>query len=885
MSQDTALPAPIDSELIVSTNRIAGFKGLLHQYQKGLADDFRAGAPVLNLIASRTDFVDALLTRCWEYFTDPYQNRLALIAAGGYGRRELHPHSDIDIVVLLDTKNRSTYRNALESFFTFLWDIGLKPGHSVCTIDECVEQAENDQSSMTRLMESRLIAGASDLFDEVKSKIAPDRIWPSDKFFRAKMEEQAARYKKFDDTAYKLEPNVKEGPGGLRDIQVIAWTIKRHYNSPTLYELVKYHCLTQTEYDEFMEAQVFLWRVRYALHIITDRAEDRLVFDHQIAVAEVLGYHDTKENKAVENFMQQYYRTVTRVERLNEMLLQLFSEDFLKERENCQTKAIDRQFQSKCDFLEVRHENVFSENPLALLEIFLVLQLNPKLKGVHASTIRVIRQNLGLIDEKFRSNKKANVLFMEILRQPGGVTHQLRRMNRYGVLAAYLPEFAQVVGRMQYDLFHVYTVDEHSLFVVRNLRRFALQKHHKELPFCNDVFLLIPKPELLYLAGLLHDIGKGRGGDHSNIGEDIASTFCKQHGLNETDTRMVTWLVRHHLIMSMTAQRKDIQSPDIIHEFASHVGNQETLNYLYLLTVADIRATNPTLWNSWIDSLLKELYMETHRAFRRGLDNPIEHREKIKAAQEQARKLLSQLGLPKEDAKNVWRTISEDYFLRYSVDESAWHTIAISACKPADLPLALLRPQSQHGTAEVFLYTKNRDFIFSTSTGVLDRLGLTILNARIITTHNGYVLNSYQILEQSGDAIQELHREHRICVKLREAMKNPGPCAVSGDRNGSRTLKHFTVKPQVIYHDDPQNRYTILELLATDRPGLLMQVGQAFDQTSIRLHQAKITTIGSRAEDLFYVTDKNDRPLVSEGIKGKLKKAVIDMVGNTANQS
>lgn len=872
---------PVSRHLFDSPNRIQAFKELLRQNQKNLALRFETGTPVLELIAARADFIDELLVGCWKNFLSPAEKRLALIAAGGYGRRELHPYSDVDILVLLDSQNPKIYQNALQQFFTFLWDIGLKIGQSVSTIDECLEQAEQDQSSMTRLMETRLIDGSQSLFQEMKDKTAPDQIWPSDKFFQAKIAEQQARYKRYDDTVYKLEPNVKEGPGGLRDIQLIAWVIKRHYNSPTLYELVKHGCLTESEYAEFMEAQKYLWRVRFALHTLTQRAEERLLFDHQVDMATLLGYAETQENKAVENFMQQYYRTVARVERLNEMLLQLFSEVFLRAHENCETAPIRHDFQSVGDYLEVTHENVFTENPLALFEIFLLLQQQPELKGVRASTIRLIRQCLPLIDDHFRNDKQANRLFMEILKQPRGVFQQLRRMHRYGVLAAYFTDFGQIVGRMQYDLYHVYTVDEHTLFLVRNLTRFALQRHNHELPFCNKIFMLIPKPELLYLAGLLHDIGKGRGGDHSKIGEQIARTFCERHELTETDTRLVTWLVRNHLIMSKTSQRKDIQDPDIVHEFALKVGNHEYLNYLYLLTVADIRATNPALWNSWIDSLLNELYLGTHRAFRRGLHNPVEQQERIKESQQEARNRLSELGLPEKDIKRVWRSISENYFQRYSAEDSVWHTIAIASCKLSDLPLVLLRPQSQRGTAEVFLYTKDRDYIFSQSTAILDQLGLTILDARIITSNDGYVLNSYQVLEQSGEPLRDLHRGQEICIKVRDTMKNSTSWVTNVVRKPHRTTKHFPIPTQVQYHEDPQNRYSILELVATDQPGLLSKVGQAFDQVGIRLYQAKITTIGSRAEDLFYITDKQNKPLESKQLKEILREVVIETVGKT----
>lgn len=870
----------VKGEFLYAPERVKRIRDLIRRNNDELSKAFRAGASVLDLIKVRADFIDDLLITCWQHFLGPYAQQLALAAVGGYGRRELHPHSDIDILILLDDSEHERYQKELESFFTFLWDVGLKPGQSVRTVEECVAQAIHDQTVITNLMESRLIYGNQALFDSMKSQTAPDKIWPSREFFEAKMAEQLARYAKYHDTAYNLEPNIKEGPGGLRDIQNIAWVIKRHFNSSTLYELVAQGILTESEYHELMNAQKYLWKLRFALHILTNRCEDRLLFDYQKALAEQFGFQNQgKENQAVEAFMQQYYRTVMGLERLNEMLLQLLREMLLEEFNGCQPIPINDHFQSSNHHIEVRYPDVFRQHPWGLLEIFLILQKNRELKGIRAPTIRLIRQNLYLIDNRFRHDKRACVLFMEILRQSCGITHQLRRMNRYGVLAAYLPEFAHVVGRMQYDLFHVYTVDEHSLFVVRNLRRFSLDIHQHEFPLCHDVFKLIPKPELLYIAGLYHDIAKGKGGDHSIIGETMAWSFCQRHALNEGDAALVAWLVRHHLIMSMTSQRKDIEDPEVVHEFAELVGDEERLDYLYLLTVADIRATNPNLWNSWKDVLLKELYLATRQAFQRGLENPLDQQDKAFHTRQEAKGLLNRLGLKDEIINQVWRSLNDDYFLRYGAEESAWHTLAIASCKEEDLPLVLLRPQNYRGGAEVFLYMKNEDYIFSHSTAVLDQLGLTILDARIFTSSDGYALNSYLVLEQSGEPIRDLSREQQICSKLRKAMKHPSEACLKVVRREDRHIKHFPIKTQVSYHSDPQNRYTLLELVATDRPGLLSKVGQAFNCLHIRLHNAKVTTIGSRAEDTFYITDQQNNPLHSPHLKKALRRAIIERVG------
>jgi [protein-PII] uridylyltransferase len=869
---------------LTTAELIRTVKDCIKQQHAELIDRFHAGVPAAELIRARSDFMDEVLGACWRRFLGAYADKLALVAVGGYGRRELHPFSDIDILALLEHSETgedsaaAAYQPALSAFLNFLWDIGLKPAQSVRTVEECARLARQDQTIITNLIESRLIAGSPTLFDTLWTRIGPEHLWPSPEFFEAKMAEQAARYAKYHDTAYNLEPNIKEGPGGLRDIQSIGWIIKRHYNSRTL-NLLREGWLTESEYAELVQARDFLWQLRFALHALTGRAEDRLLFEYQKELARQFGYRDPDINQSVEQFMQLYYRTVMGLERLNEMLMQLFKEVVLHGDEDFVILPINEHFQAVNNYVEVLHPETFKRHPLALLKIFLLLQQNTNLQGIRASTIRLIRQHLGLIDENFRRDPEACRLFMTILRQKAGITHQLRRMNRYGVLAAYLPAFGRVVGRMQYDLFHVYTVDEHTLFVIRNLRRFSLNQFRADHPLCNEIFELIEKPELLYIAALMHDIAKGGGGDHSTLGASIAEEFCRRHGIGPRDTALVCWLVRHHLLMSMTAQRKDINDPEVIHEFATALGDQATLDHLYLLTVADIRATNPNLWNSWKDALLKELYLTTRWVFRRGLAKPLEQAEKIASVKAESRALLERLGISDNIVEQVWQTLNDEYFLRYLPEEAAWHTVAIADCKAEDLPLVLLRPISQRGSAEIFVYARNQDSIFAHSTAVLDQLGLTVFDARIITAGEGYVLNSYQVLEQTGEPIRDHLRQVQICVRLRQSLSQANGKPIQVQRREPRQIKHFTVPTQVYFHEDPQNRYTILELVATDRPGLLSKVGQAFTRCGVRLYNAKISTIGSRAEDIFYITGPDDRPLANDIQKRQLSEAIVNLVG------
>ena len=869
------LNKPFSVDLSKESNTIDLFKGFLKSNDEELARQFSPHKPVDSEILAKARFIDALLTTCWKHFLGSLENTLSLVAVGGYGRNELFPHSDIDILILLDKDETHDYQSALSDFNTFLWDIGLKPGLSTRSIDECIEAAKNDQTVYTCLLETRLIYGNSSLFEALTQFIDSDQIWPSEEFFLAKLEEQDHRYSKYHDTAYNLEPNVKESPGGLRDMQLIAWVFKRHYHSATLKELIKYEFITPQEYQDLIDAQQQLWQIRYALHILTGRCEDRLLFDYQREMAIWFGYTDANNNQCIEQFMQAYFKTVVGLERLNEMLLQIFRERFTALGKDKKPQSLNKHFNVISNYIEAKHDQIFIEDPLSLLKIFLLQQQNPSIIGVRATTIRLIKNNLSLIDQKFRENEEARRLFIEIFRQPHGVTHALRRMNRYGVLAAYLPSFANIVARMQYDLFHIYTVDEHTLFVIRNLRRFALEKHQEELPFCNAIFKHINKPEIIYLAALFHDIAKGKGGDHSTLGEAIVKKFCSQHKISDHESKLIAWLVKNHLIMSMTAQRKDISDPEIIHEFASQVGSVEYLNHIYLLTVADIRATNPELWNSWKDSLLKELYSAAHNAIRRGLQEPATQQARCEETKLEARDILRQQGLSDKTIKSAWKHFNDDYFLRYYPEDIVCHTVALASINENDLPLVLLRPQTQRGSAEVVIFAKNHQGIFSNCTAILDQLGLTILDARIVSTNNDYILNSFQVLEQSGVPIKDLHRELHICSLVKKNLLNFEMSTQLNLHRQSRQAKHFPIPTQIHFHKDPREHCTILEIITTDRPGLLSQISNIFRQHDIQLSSARITTIGSRVEDMFYITDKRLNPISDAKHLNVLKTALL----------
>jgi [protein-PII] uridylyltransferase len=873
-----AAPSPLPA--LAADAALVDCRSHLTAVREGLRQRYLAAAPIGELVHGLAQAVDQILAQAWRHSALPHEG-VALVAVGGYGRGELHPHSDIDIAIVLKAAPDEKLRQQLERFITLLWDLGLDIGHSTRTLEECRREAAADVTVATNLMEARLLQGDGALYAQMREITGPAQIWPTPVFFAAKRDEQAARYRRFHDTAQNLEPNVKEGPGGLRDIQVIGWVAKRHFGAETLHDLVDRGFLTEEEYHTLNAGQEFLWRIRYGLHLHTGRREDRLLFDHQRLIAEQSGFRDPKGgHRGIEQFMKLFYRTLLELRRLNEMLLGLFEEAILHAAHPAEIIPLNNRFQIRNGFIETCHDQVFQRYPFALLEIFLFMQQRPEIQGVRASTIRLIRNHRHLIDEPFRNDLRNRSLFMEIIRQPRRLGHELQRMHRYGVLEAYLPVFGAIVGLMQFDLFHVYTVDEHTLFVVRNLRRLAFPDENDDLPLCREVMAQLPKPELLYLGGLFHDICKGRGGDHSELGEHEALAFCKHHGLSAFDGKLVAWLVRQHLLMSKTAQRMDISDPEVIHNFAGILGDKMHLDYLYLLTVADIRSTNPTLWTSWKDSLLRELYRKTLHALRRGLENPIQRRERIAETQGEAMALLCNQQLDQAAVRRLWQAMGEDYFLRHLPEEISWHARAILAHSDTTGPLVHIRPETRRGGSEIFIYTRDQDGLFSISTQTLDALGLNIQEARILTSANGYTLDTYTVLEaDSGETIRSEQRGDEIITALKRNIKDhvEGPMPA---RRSSRKLRNFTIPTEVLFSDDPVNARTMMEVITTDRPGVLARIAQAMRFCGVRLQNARIATFGERVEDIFYLTGMDNLPLKNEVKLECLRHSVTTALAN-----
>ena len=852
--------AQLPERLAASSYAPDAFRTELREAHAELVERFRADESVEILVQARAELIDVILQAVWKSQLPPGYDTWTLAAVGGYGRGELHPHSDIDILILVPAAPDDAGRGVVERVVTFLWDINLEVGHSVRTVAECAEESAADVGVMTTLVESRLLAGNAQLLAQMRSAVSADRIWPVKAYFDAKVAEQQERHAKANDTAYNLEPNVKTGPGGLRDIQTIAWVAKRHFGASSLDELLTHGFLSPSELRKLKQAQSFLWKVRFGLHVVTNRREDRLLFDHQIKLAQLFGYEDATFTLAVEQFMQRYYRTVMDVSLLNELLLQLFRENLT---ETAPPRPLNPRFQVRNDYLEAINDEIFARTPSTLLEIFVVLQQNPEVKGVRASTIRAVNKNLWLIDEEFRQNPRNHRLFLEILRAPAGVTHELRRMNTYGVLGRYIPAFGRIVGRMQYDLFHAYTVDAHTLFVLSNLRRLSLPRYDHELPNLSAIMQQLPKLEIAYLAALFHDIAKGRGGDHSQLGAVDAEAFCLEQGLSRYDARLVAWLVQNHLELSVTAQKQDISDPEVINAFARKVGDETHLDYLYTLTSADVRGTNPKLWNSWKASLFQEFYERVKRALRRGLESPIDTDELMRETQDGARKLLAASGrITAPEISTAWERLTPAYFLRHTPEEVAWHTQLLADREPgSEDPLVAVQSSSERGTTAILAFAPHRYNSFAITTAVLDQLGLNIVDARITPTGDGFSLDLYHVLEEDGAPIADNERIGEIERALWRALQHPEEAPVTVTRRVPRQARMFRTSTQIAVTVDERNRRSVLELVAGDRPGLLCDVGKVLMEERVDLLAAKIMTVGERAEDVFYLASLSGAPL------------------------
>ncbi|MCF1429327.1 MAG: bifunctional uridylyltransferase/uridylyl-removing protein GlnD [Shewanella sp.] len=846
-------------------------KCALMDQNQALLSQFRSHTPIAQLVVQRCRFVDELLQCAWR---DLGLGALpiALIAVGGYGRGELHPHSDVDILFLLGEELNARGEQALSTFIAYLWDAGLEIGHSVRTLSQTLEQGRGDITIATNLLEARLLAGSPTLFDALSDAIREGDFWPSNAFFLAKREEQNTRHAKA--SAFDLEPNLKSCPGGLRDIQTIAWVAMRHFNAANLTELLDHGFLDQYELDELLECQHFLWELRFALHIIADRDENRLLFELQPQVAELMGYQDGTV-LAVEEMMKRYYRTVRRVMELNEMLLQLFKRATLTGEKVLTISPIDQDFQRRGRFIEALDEQLFDQ-PEQIIRLFLLVARNSNIQGIFAPTLRSLRRARRAQMQPLCSHDACREIFMEILHHPRGIP-ALSLMHKHGVLSAYLPAWRAIEGQMQFDLFHAYTVDEHTHRLLLNIERFAQPKQKEEFPLGSVLINQLPKKELLLLAAIFHDIAKGRGGDHSTLGAQDAQDFCKQHGMSVHDCRLVAWLVRHHLLMSVTAQRRDISDPEVVAKFADVVRDAVHLSYLYCLTVADICATNDQLWNSWKGTLLRELYFTTQRVLARGKEKPVDIRARVREHQAKARKELLRRGITEKNIDALWARFKANYFLRHMPNQIAWHSEAILKHR-AEEALVLLSKQTSRGGTELFIYCPDKPKLFATVMAVLDNKNIDVHDAMVMSSRDNYALDSFVILEQNGEAVSQLSRIQSIRKALVKAL-GADVVNLPKFRKLPRKMKPFKVATQVSFLLGSRHDTSKMELIALDCPGLLAKVGDIFYRCGVVLVAAKITTIGERAEDFFILQTREGQAL-DEAQQQQLSEALVEALSH-----
>ena len=866
------LPAALPRSGVSPQARLA-LRQVLGDNERALAHAFRAAADVATHVHVRARAVEAVVVHVWRACVGETGD-CALLAVGGFGRGLLFPHSDVDLLVLGEADALARQARALEALFACLWDIGLKPGHAVRTPADCRALAAEDVSVYTSLMDARLLAGEGRHAGALAALVGDPAVWPPAQFLAAKRAEQAARHARYNDTAYNLEPNLKDGPGGLRTLDLMRWLGQRVAGAGDFAAMVERGLLDRTECTALERAQATLWRYRYALHLAARRPEERLLFDYQRHLAGEFGYEDEHAtNLAVEQFMQAYYRAATIAERLGVQFLERCAERL--ESPTGPARELDRDFLALGTRVELREQDLFLRRPRAMVDVFVVPLDHPQLHGLSAQTMRRLQQALAHYGDDFAADSHVLAAFLALLRRGAPAVEALARMNRHGVLAAILPAFRQVVGRMQYDLFHVYTVDEHTLRVLRNVARYADADAATSMPLAAEIFAALDKPELLLLAALFHDIAKGRGGDHSELGEAEARAFCARMELPEPDLDLVAWLVRWHLLMSVTAQRQDITDPEVVHRFAGQVGDRERLDHLYLLTIADIAGTNPKLWNEWKARLLADLHTAARYVLRAAPALPRHADERAADCRLRTRELLVEGGIEGGAADRWLDLFPPSSFLRHRPAQLARQARAIAAAGAGGVVVAV-NPQSSRGGSELFVCAPDRDGLFAAIAATLDRQGLGVVEARLLVGAGGRVFDTFELLDAHAGTALAPHRARELETTLQRVLEARELLARVARRSLPRRLRHFQRPPQIGFTDIEGG--TQLALVCSDRPGLLAEVAQALRESRVRVHDARIATFGERVEDFFVLTDETDAVL-TEAARQRLRARLLDRLG------
>ena len=854
----------------VSAEARRALRQLLEDIDRALATAFRDGADAGALARRRGEAVGRVVAHVWTACLGEVEGA-ALFAVGGFGRGLLFPHSDVDLLALVREAQPARLR-ALEQCFATLWDVGLKVGHAVRDPLQCRGLAAQEASVFTSLLDARRLAGDPAMDAALRAIVDDPALWPPAAYLAVRLAERDARHARHDDTAYNLEPNIKEGPGGLRTLDALRWLGRRLAHAEGFEAMAGEGLLDPAERATLEQSEATLRRYRYALHLEAGRAEERLLFDYQRALAARLGFVDEHAtNLGVEQFMQGYYRAASQVERLGVQIIERFEEML----EAPQLPVpVGEHFLRFGKRLAARDPELFVREPAALVQAFAVRLGEPGIVGFTADTMRRIHQATALHDGRLADDPAVLAAFLRLLRQGARAVDALWRMNRHGLLAAILPAFGRVFGRMQYDLFHVYTVDEHTLRVLHNVARFADPAAQAEFPLASEIWPTLPTPEVLLLAALFHDIAKGRGGDHSVLGEEEARAFCTRLGLPPNDVERVAWLVRHHLLMSVTAQRQDITDPDVVARFADVVENREQLGQLYLLTIADITGTSPKLWNGWKDRLLADLYSATRYALRSDVELPRDAATRVRECQEYALPLLEADGFDATAVMRVWTDFPQASFLRHRPEQIAWQTAAILRAGGAPSLIAV-HPLSVRGTTELFVHTPDRDGLFAAVTAMLDRLRLSVVEARVLVSPRGMAQDTFLLLDTETQQPATPARAEELQQRLGRALAQTVPVHPVR-RSTSRQLKHFQMTPRVGFH--AAGGRTQLALVCTDRPGLLAAVAQAMVEAQVRVHVARIATFGERVEDFFQLTDRHDAPL-DESQQERLRQALLARLG------
>lgn len=814
---------------------------------------------IFELIENRSDFYDALLIQLWHEMGLSEQQEIALIAVGGYGRREMFPLSDLDFLILVEQIPSPEIEEKITQFIQFLWDCGFEVGNSVRTLEQCESEGKQDITIATNLLEARFLTGNRPHFDVLNELVKNAGFWSKEDFFYAKVQEQIERYQRYHNTAYNLEPDIKYSPGGLRDLHLLYWVALRHSGALTLEDILQSGFIYPQEYQQLQESRAFLFKVRFALHLILKRYDNRLLFDRQIKVSELLGFLGDG-NQAVEKMMKCFFQALHRISLMSNLLIQHYRENVLSSSQVTVIDQLDDDFQLINQCLCLRNSLVFQEKPERILDLFFYLTQYEQ-ANIHSDTLRQLQISLEQLSQKLCEIPAAREKFLRLFNQPNAIKRAFIPMHQYGVLTAYLPQWQAIEGLMQFDLFHIYTVDEHTLRVMLKLESFLSPESAQEHPIAHRIFSQLSDRTLLYIAALFHDIAKGRGGDHAELGAMDIADFAQLHGLDRREIDTLAWLVKSHLLMSITAQRRDIHDPEVVMNFAEAVQNQVRLDYLTCLTVADICATNGNLWNSWKRSLFASLYEFTEQQFAQGMKELFDYSEKSEENRKLAQQILTQdySDIAPISIEQLWDCCPEDYFVRNTPKQIAWHTSLLVGF--SESLLVKISNRFSLGGTEVFIYCQDQPHLFNKVVSTIGAKKFSIHDAQIITAQDGYVFDSFIITELNGELV-EFDRRRELEQALTVALQSEKLPALSIAPN--RQLQHFSVQTDVRFLHENKKEHTEMELVALDKPGLLAQVSQIFSELNLNLLNAKITTVGEKAEDFFILTNQLEQALARE---------------------